>query len=365
MRAPREPRAAPRDEGWASSGQLQTGASGPSRRRLLLGSLGLAAHAACGGGEPLIEVGGQSVPESVIDRDPVALLPSRPVLAGALDARALFASGFSAEVTAMLAVLFPLGQEAGFVPARDTERLVGAAYALQGADFCAVVTGRFDPAAVRRAADARAVTVAGAPMVRTSYAGRELYTVGNLGVVILTSRTALTGNETGMRRALDRLKLGARPGQPLARDVPAWMLEDPRGPANGTPRKEAAFVAGLELVDSPAAAAPASLPMMSGLTRGSALGNFEPPGVNVVGTLRYADERSAAQGVGTIQNLNQMTSLMSLLTTFGLGARLPPIQAQQQGSEIGFASSSDAQLVRALLNLLTATIKQNVALPPR
>ncbi len=45
-------------------------------------------------------------------------------------------------------------------------------------------------------------------MVKSSYAGRSLYTAGNMGFTVLTQKTLLFGNDTGIRRALDRIQEG-------------------------------------------------------------------------------------------------------------------------------------------------------------
>ncbi|HSN98612.1 MAG TPA: hypothetical protein VLS89_09940, partial [Candidatus Nanopelagicales bacterium] len=157
----------------------------------------------CGGAaESLILVGGEPVDAATIDRDPLALLPSGIVMLSYLDAAALFQSSLGGEVDTLIHQLLPIGSESGFVPSRDVTRVHGGLYAMQGADFCAVLQGNFDPEAIRRSADSRALTVLGAPLVKTRYAGNDLYTAGNIGFVVLTRRTVLTGNETGMRRAL-------------------------------------------------------------------------------------------------------------------------------------------------------------------
>src|SRR5690606_25393976 len=132
----------------------------------------------------------------------------------------MFSTGVGAEVDQIVKGLLPIGPESNFVPSRDVARVYGGLYAMQGADFCAILQGNFDPDAIRRSADMRAVTVAGAPLVKSRYAGTDLYAAGNIGFVVLAPHTLLTGNETGMRRALDRLR-----GGKLERSIPAWMID--------------------------------------------------------------------------------------------------------------------------------------------
>ena len=65
-----------------------------------------------------------------------------------------------------------------------------------------------DELLIEAAADGSQVTPLGVPVVRSTYAGRKLYTVANFGFSVLTSHTVLFGNETGIRRTLDRIERG-------------------------------------------------------------------------------------------------------------------------------------------------------------
>ena len=172
--------------------------------------------AGCGGNNDYGLIGGEKVDASLVDRDPLALLPSGVlVLSQHRRRRDVQVQVGATRPRRSSRTLLPLGPESNFVPQRDVTRVVGGIYAMQGADFCAVVQGNFDVAAIQRAVDARAITIDGAPLVKTRYAGNDLYTAGNLGFTLVTSHTALSGNETGMRRALDRLRFGK-----LERSVP-------------------------------------------------------------------------------------------------------------------------------------------------
>lgn len=339
---------------------LSRGAAAPSRRAaagalaaplLALALLAAPALAGCGGADDgLVLVGGQKVDASAIDRDPMALLPSGAVMLGYLDAAQMFSSSLGGEVNQVVTSLLPLGPESNFVPSRDVVKVYGGLYAMQGADFCAVVQGNFDVEAIRRAADARTATVVGAPLVKTRYAESDLYTVGNLGFVVLTAHTILTGNETGMRRALDRLRFGK-----LERSVPSWMTS-----LLGT--QGASFALAGDFTSQPAVASAAGqLPFLAGLKYVRIVGNFQPPGVNFAGALTYTDPQSAANGAVALRNLEQIAKIASLLSSWGFGGAVPPMQVAQRESDVAFTLPLGEGIVRMLLRT-TADAARSVML---
>lgn len=291
---------------------------------LLCGLLAAGAGGCGGANENLVLVGGEPVDAATIDRDPLALLPSGIVMLGYLDAAALFQSSLGGEVSSVIQQLLPIGPESNFVPSRDVTRVYGGLYAMQGADFCAVLQGNFDVEAIRRSAESRAVTVLGAPLVKSRYAGNDLYTAGNIGFVVLTSHTVLTGNETGMRRALDRMRLGK-----LTRSVPAWMVDL-------TATRGAAFALAGDLTGQPAVASAAQqVPFLGGLRYVRVIGNFLPPGVNYAGTLTYSDPDAAAGGAVALRNVEQIARVATLLSSWGFGSA-PQMQVAQAQNEVGF-----------------------------
>jgi hypothetical protein len=307
---------------------------------LLVAILGAPAAAGCGGaGDSLVLVGGEKVDAATIDKDPVALLPRGAVMVGHLDAATMFKTGVGAEVDAIINGLLPLGPESNFVPSRDVTRVVGGLYAMQGADFCAVVQGNFDAGAIRRAAETRAVTALGVPIVKFRYADNDLFTAGNIGFTLLTSHTVLTGNETGMRRALDRLRSGK-----IERAVPPWMVDL-------ISTKNASFALAGDLAGQPAVASAAQqIPFLAGLQIVRVIGNFQPPGVNFAGALTYTDPQSAANGGAALRNLEQIARIASLLTSWGFGAgAVPPMQTAQSGNDIAFTLPLSDSIVRMLL----------------
>ncbi|WP_437929727.1 hypothetical protein WMF37_10840 [Sorangium sp. So ce291] len=315
---------------------------------LALAALAAPALAGCGGADDsLVLVGGEKIDATAIDRDPLAVLPSGAVMVGYLDAAALFASGLGGEVNQIIASLLPLGPESNFVPARDIAKVYGGLYAMQGADFCAVMQGNFDVDAIRRAADARTVTVIGAPLVKTRYADNDLFTAGNVGFVVLTPHTILTGNETGMRRALDRLRFSK-----LQRSVPSWMVEL-------LSTKNASFAMAGDVTSQPAVASAAGqLPFVAGLQYVRVIGNFLPPGVNFAGALTYTDPQSAANGAVALRNLEQVARIASLLSSWGFGyGSVPPMQVAQRESDVAFTLPLGEGIVRMLLRTAAETAR--------
>jgi hypothetical protein len=306
-------------------------------RRVLLLLVLLALGGCPKADESLVLVGGARVDVSHIDSDPLALLPSGAIMLGVLDARALFATQLGAQTGAIIAQLLPLGSESNFVASRDVQRVTGAVYAMQGADFCAVLQGNFDTQAIHGAAQARARTPSGVPLVQTTYAGYALYTVANIGFAVLTPRTILSGNETGMRRALDRLRYGR-----LDHDLQPWMDELLHNQA-----APFAMVGDLEQQGVVQAAAP-QLPFLNQVRLVRVLGNFQPPGMNLVGSLSYRDAAAATQGAAAMAQLQQLAALASFF------AQAPQIDVRQQNNDVAFATSVDA----GLMNVVLATIAQ-------
>ncbi|HVY45375.1 MAG TPA: hypothetical protein VHB21_05825 [Minicystis sp.] len=312
-------------------------------------ALGAPAAGCAGAEEPFVLVGGHPVDAAQIDRDPEALLPGGVVLMTYVDAAALFKTPLGPDVAELVKSLLPLGAQAGFVPERDVVRVWGGVYALQGVDFCAVVQGTFDVAAIQKAADAHAVTAFGAPLVKSRYAGFDLYTAGNVGFAIVTGRTAIAGNETGMRRALDRLKRDK-----LERSVLPWMTGLAR-----TPNASLALAA--DLVNQPAAEGAAkTLPFLLGLKRARVVGNFRRPGVNLAGALTYPDPQTAATAATQLKSANAVATLLSWIVAGAFGGTMPPIETKQAGSDVGFTMAVDENLVRGLLRAAAGVARMAV-----
>lgn len=309
----------------------------------------------CGGADDnLILIAGQPIDPLTIDRDPLALLPGKPVLLGYLDAVEMFRSNLGSDVNQIVTMILPLGPESNFVPARDVKKVYGGIYAMQGADFCAVLQGDFDVAAIRRAADARTVVASKVPLVHSRYSEMDLYTAGNVGFVVLSPHTILTGNETGMRRALDRLRRDK-----LVRSLPNWMV-DLSTSSPGAAFTLAADFGGQSAVD----AATQKMPFLVGLQKVRLIGNFKDPGINMAGSFTYADAPSAAAGAGQLADLQKLTGFMSLLASLGLMGTVPTMQVEQRTNDLAVTMPMDASFARFLLGMVKDLASKAVAGTP-
>ena len=248
-----------------------------------------------------------------LDGDPIALLPSAPVILANLDAKAFYASASAgAQLGKLSERLVPIGEESGFVASRDLERVVVGMYSTSGADAAAIVKGTFDEAKIAQAAANTTVTKLGFPIVKSAYTGRTLYTVNNVGFVILTAHTAVAGTEGGIRRTLERIQ-----DKRVKRDVPAWMVDT-------IDTKEAAIAFAVDLVNQPVAnAAIGAMPIhfLDGLRSASVIGKFAEPGMRFAGTLTFGDAGRAVTAADQIKNAGEIAR--------ALGAWVPmPIQVK-------------------------------------
>ena len=308
---------------------------------LALGVLVLGSGTSCkhNDGDSVVVTGeGARLSSEAIDRDPLALLPSKPIVLGFIDVPAFLASPLGNEINRLAAKYVPLGQETGFVLQRDLKKIVGAAYSLAGVDVVGVAQGDFNPDLIRSAAERHATTPTGAQLVHSKYAGNDVFTAGNVGFTVVTRHTMLIGNETGMRRALDRIR-----DNRLVREAPEWMTKLIETP-------QAATVLAGDVATEPRIAAAARMaPFLGGLSTFRIVGNFQPPGVNVAGTLSYADAPSAAAGANALRGLAQMTAVTAVLAMFGLGAPLQNLQVESHDRDTTFVTAADAESLARLL----------------
>jgi hypothetical protein len=293
------------------------------------------------GDSVVVTAEGTRLSSEAIDRDPLALLPANPIVLGWTNTQAFFASPFGGEVNRLAAKYVPIGQEAGFVAQRDLRSMVGGVYSLAGADAVSVAQGDFNPDLIRASADRHAMTPLGVPLVHSKYAGNDVYTAGNIGFTVVTTHTMLVGNETGMRRALDRIRDGR-----VRREVPEWMTKLMDNP-------QASMVFAGDLTNQPHVAAMAkTAPFLNGLMNFRILGNFQPPGVNLAGTLSYPDATSAAAGANALRGVGQMAGAMNVLAIFGFGSPLQNLQVQSQDNDASFVMAVDGKSLVRLLALL-------------
>lgn len=332
-----------------------------SRRAAILGSLALTAGCSSTG---LVPWGGRKVDASAIDLDPIIVLPADAIFLAYLDLQAAFRSSVGADVGSLVTTFVPLGPDSNFVPTRDAARIYGGVYAMQGLDFAGVMQGNFDLASIARSADARVAAGGASPMVKTRYADADIYTISNVGFCALSPQVMLLGNETGMRRSLDRLRKRV-----VTRSIPSWMFSevglpgtsfglvgdfgadavyDTDGDGRFARRPNAAGAAGTPALDL----ASGSFPFLQGVKLLRARGTFSAPGANIVGTVTYETEDRANVAAGQLANIGNVSPGMSLLLSIGVGASIANPTVARAGRDVAFVEPVDERLLRAVLQQL-------------
>ena len=292
-------------------------------------------------GDVIVKTGASGkLTDAGIDAEPLRLLPGNAIGVLSIDAPALFNSRFGDQIRAVVEKRLPLPASAGFEPKRDLDHVWLGFYSMQGADTAGVAVGRFDPPKIDAAADGAQPTPLGVPVVKTSYAGRTLYTAGTVGFSVLTPKTALIGNDTGMRRALDRMEEGR-----ARRELPAYMDKLLAG-------SQAPIVGGFDFTSSPLPdALRQELPFLNGIDTLSLVGNFEDPGLNLAGTLGYDDAEAAQRGA---QNLLAMRDVVGryapFLALLGIGNPVRRLDAEPKDKDVSFVAAIDGAAVAALLD---------------
>lgn len=281
---------------------------------------------------------GKGTSAAAIDADPLALLPGNAIGVANVDAQALFESSFGSRLLAIVRARSPLPAKAEFEPSRDLDRVYLGSYSMQGADVAGVAVGRFAPEKIAEA-EGELQTVGGKPVVKSTYAGRTLYTAGGIGFTVLTARTVVFGNETGIRRALDRIEEGR-----VKRRLSPWMLEILDKPS-------APLTAGADLTGHPLpSAARSELKFLDGIETASLLGNFEPPGLNLAGTLSYADADGAKRGATRMLELHgRLSGYAPFLALLGIPQPVKKLDARPEEDKVRFVMAVDGQAVGVLL----------------
>lgn len=294
----------------------------------------------CGGGEDVIikTSDGASLTAADIDKNPLALLPGAAVGVVQLNAPELFASAAGAQLKRIVYAKLPVPPSAEFVPERDLKRLLVGLYSFQGADFAGVAVGDFKPEKIAAAADGTQLTPLGSPLVRVEYAGRVFYVSANIGFVVLTPHTAVFGNEVGIRRVLDRIEAG-RIRVEVSPEIES-LLERPGAPmAFGSETKDA-YVASLT----------ENVPAMRKLKLARVVGNFDPPGLNLAGTLTYSDEAAAGAGREQWLKMNDDLSRVTTITSlFGVTSPVRQLEITTTGPNAQFKLGLDSAAATTLL----------------
>jgi hypothetical protein len=279
---------------------------------------------------------GAEVTAADIDREPLQLLPPGSIAWFHLDVNATAQSELGQQVLADLEARFPMPANAGFSFRRDVQQLNAATYSLQGLDFAGVAHGSFDPGKISAAALESKGQPLAAGLVKSEYAGRTLFTAQNVGFSILTPRTALFGNEVGMRRCLDRIA-DAR----VADDLPAWVKD-----LLATPN--AAFSFGGDLSGNAVTATlPRRLALLEGASQLRAVGNFTPPGVNLAGTIQHSDANAARHSATALLEVGGSLNVYAQL--LGLGQPIRKLQTQAVGNDTQLVLAVDAAAIKVLM----------------
>jgi hypothetical protein len=288
-----------------------------------------------------------------IDADLLALLPGSAAMVVTVDAHALYVSAsVGSQLAALSEKLVPIGDEAGFNASRDVDRIVLGTYGSDGLEVAAVLTGRFDEAKMKQAAEAHAQTRGGGVITESTYAGRRVYTIGEgesapsparstpaFGFSILTPKTALAGTQTGIRHALDRI----HEGHPK-RELAAWAQQ-----TIDTPNAAATLCADFAPPLTTATIGSFSLSWVKGIDRVRIVSDLEPRGAHVAGTITYADAQSATAGASGIERAGALANLLALA---GLAPRLENLAVSAVDTKVEVAFSVDHQAMRNLLVLL-------------
>jgi hypothetical protein len=282
------------------------------------------------------------------------LLPGGVLGIASVDTTKLFASQFGAKILIILQQRLPVPASAGFDPARDLRHLYLGVYSMQGVDLSGVAIGTFDKARIEAAVNGVDKTPQGLPIAKRSYTGRTLYTAGGFGFCMLSDHSALFGNDTGIRRALDRIHEGR-----VRRQTLPWM--------NTLLQSESApIIAGADLrAQALPEAASSNLAFLNGLETLAMVGNFADPGLNLAGTLVYGDEAGAKQGADNVQGLSQrLGTYATLLSLMGIPQPVRKLDAEAKGKEAAFVVGLDAAAIGALLDKVPDLLGKALATNP-
>jgi hypothetical protein len=274
-----------------------------------------------------------------VDADPIALLPADAVILGNLDAKGFFASESAAsQVARFVTDLVPIGDECGFEPARDVDRVVVAIYSTQGADAAVVIHGRFDAAKIASAAAVHSATRAGGMISTATYLGQTVYVVDQARFVVLTPKTVVSGTDAGVRRVLERIQAGK-----VGRAVAPWMIATVE-----TQGAKLAFAADFHTQPLTAVAIQ-SMPIafLSGMTMARVVSAFGGSGAEFAATLTYGDASGAAAAADQIRSVSGWGQALSAWLTFI--PRVDHLDVQTQSTDVKLKGQIDDRALRGLL----------------
>lgn len=276
--------------------------------------------------------------------DALALLPGNAIAAGTVDARAFFGSTtFGADLAKLVEKYVPLGAESGFQASRDVDRVTFASYSYQGIDVAAIVIGRFDSAKIKLVASAQTPTKGGGMLVASQYAGRDVYTVNNVGFTLLSDTRAIVGTEQGIRRVLERIK-----DKRVKRDIAPWMISTLETPG-------AALAVAGDFASQPI---PAELTrqvppaLVTNLKAARVVASFKD-GIQLAGSITYADATSAEASAAVVK---QSMSYAKYLGMFGI--KLQNVEIKVDKADVQVSLLVDDQSLRAILNTVPTLLPQ-------
>jgi hypothetical protein len=276
--------------------------------------------------------------------DALSLLPGNAIAAGTVDARAFFSSQtFGADLAKIVEKYVPIGTEAGFQASRDVDRVTFASYSYQGIDVAAIVIGRFDSAKIKQVATTQTPTKSGGTLVVSQYAGRDVYTVNNIGFTLLSDTRAIVGTEQGIRRVLERIK-----DKRVKRDIAPWMISTLETPG-------AAFAVAGDFASQPIppeATRQIPAPFINGLKAVRVFATFKD-GVQLAGSITYADAAQAETASGAIK---QSMGYAKLLAVFGI--KLQNVEVKVEKTDVQVSLLVDDQSLRAILAQVPALLGQ-------
>jgi hypothetical protein len=304
---------------------------------LAVALLSLAVALSCGSSREVIlrTAAGAEVTAEEIDRQPLWLLPPGGIGWFHIDVARASRSDLGREILTDLEARLALPDSAGFSLGRDISELSVASYSMQGVDFAGVARGQFDKGRIAAAAvEYRAGALP--PLTRSEYAGRTLFLAARVGFVIVTPHTALFGNEIAIRRCLDRIAESR-----VSDDLPSWTKE-----MMATPN--ATFSIGLDLKGSAVTAVlPNRLAALRGASMARAVGNFDPPGINIAGTITHVDHDAARASANGLLQAGGTLNMYGRL--FGLGQPIQKLETRAVGNDTQLVLGVDGAAVQVLM----------------
>jgi len=292
----------------------------------------------CGGGDAKSPA---DAPGVDLDGDPVALLPGDALILANVDAKAFYASqSFATQAALVVDKLLPIGEESGFVPSRDVERVVVAAYSTQGADAAAIVKGHFEDGKIAQAAQSHTATRTGGQLSTSTYLGHTVYLVGGAEFVVLTSKTALAGTEAGVRRTLEKIK-----DNKVKRTFAPWMVDTIE--TKGAEVALAADFAGQPVASAAIGAVP--LTFFNGMHALRVIGNFKEPGMHVAATITYGDASQASSAADQLKMADSITRTLGLL--LAAAPQVQNLEITPQDKDVQVKAQIDDQSLRKLFGM--------------